>query len=528
MHRRRLLGLLGTGGAGIAAGIAARPGRTTPLALAADEPLPDAPTFVPPVDTADLEAHVARRLTFGATPEVLAAVRELGWEAWVEAQLHPEELPTDPDLEAALAGLETLQLTPAELVARFAADRRRRRDAEAGGASREELRALREQEVRPGADLVVATVLRAVHAPAQLFELLVDHWSNHFSVHLATSPLVALGKSIEDRDVIRAGALGTFADLLVADAQSPAMLAYLDQATSRSDGGRRPNENYAREVLELHTLGVDGGYDEDDVLAMAHVLAGWTIDRRRGAFTFNGRLHEPGPRTVAGFTTAGRRSADEGEAVLRHLAAQPATARNVVTRLARRFVADRPSATLVDDVAATYLANGTALRPTLAHLLTHEEFAAAAGRKLKRPLELLASSLRGLGWPVPDLTDPRARRALGGLHRQLEGLGQVPFHWPAPNGYPDVAGAWRTTGALLARWNLAQALTGAWGHGLPLAHGAALDGERGPDDVEAIAARLHPDGAVGPADLALVAGAADGDPRLAAALLLDARPFQYR
>ena len=279
---------------------------------------------------------------------------------------------------------------------------------------------------------------------------------------------------------IRSHALGNFRDLLGAVAKSPAMLFYLDNAQSgvepgrptlasspavggRARAGRRPpaqmlpvgprrrpglNENYARELLELHTVGVDGGYTQQDVINVARALTGWSIDNPRtgGRFVFRPDIHDAGLKTILGVTLAPGRGIEDGEQTLDILARHPATARFIATKLARRFVADTPPASLVDRAAATFTRTEGDIREVVRTIVTSPEFFSqdAYRSKLKTPFELLTSTLRALN----ALPDPTPRTA-----QVVRQLGQPIFGKETPNGYPDVADAWLNTGSILNRIN---------------------------------------------------------------------------
>jgi uncharacterized protein (DUF1800 family) len=277
---------------------------------------------------------------------------------------------------------------------------------------------------------------------------MVEFWNDHFNIYLEDRQHHFL-KIVEDREVIRLRALGTFSDLLVANAQSPAMLLYLDNYISRAGA---INENYGRELLELHTVGVDGGYTEADVVATSQLLTGWTIDRPTGTFVFRSAFHDPSPVTIMGWTrpTTGT-YLSHGVQFLQWLAMRPATARFVSTKLARRFVSDNPDAGLVTAMTNAWLANGSAIQPVLRAMIGHPAFAAAAGTKYRRPSDYLPFILRALG---ADVTVPAASTDLGQFNNAFSPLHQIPFNWDAPNGFPDVEAPWLSAGSDLARWNL--------------------------------------------------------------------------
>jgi uncharacterized protein (DUF1800 family) len=336
---------------------------------------------------------------------------------------------------------------------------------------------LREREAL--AELGEQRMLRAVYSERQLNEVLVDFWFNHFNV-FAGKGADRIYMMEYERDVIRTRVLGKFRDLLGAVAESPAMLFYLDnwmsadpkmaEKASAARGRRtmprrrgleaiaqrRPtglNENYARELLELHTLGVDGGYTQKDVVEVARAFTGWTIQnpRRGGSFRFEPRMHDDGEKIVLGQRIAPGGGKKDGERVLDIVAAHPSTARFIATKLARRFVADDPPAALVDRAAARFRDTDGDLRETLRAILTSPEFFAPAARraKVKTPLEFVASAVRATGAEV-DTSLP--------LLRSLRDLGMPLYMCQPPTGYGDTAEDWVNTGALLNRMNFAVAL----------------------------------------------------------------------
>lgn len=373
-------------------------------------------------DTEDPQVHLFRRATYGLNGPGLVHLRTIGTAAWLDEQLDPARLDTSA-VDAKVAALPQVTMGYGDL------------------------RAAVQAQQDTTVQIRLATVIRQVESPAQLFERMVELWSDHLNAPIYDRRSGAL-KAFEDRTVIRPLALGRFADLLVASAKSPNMLRYLDNATNRRQG---PNENYARELLELHTVGV-GNFTEDDVAATARLLTGWTFNPEGGQFVFNGSVHDAGSLSILDWTRpAGGSGLADGEAFLVHLARHPATARTIATKLAQRFVTDQPPARLVDDLSAVYLANDTGITPVLRALFAHPGFDAAMGAKFRRPLDWFTSSVRATSGTIAPAIDQRAGR----LVRLVGGLGQLPFGWPAPNGFPDVEGAWLTSGGLLARWNLA-------------------------------------------------------------------------
>ncbi|MGE3404537.1 MAG: DUF1800 domain-containing protein [Vicinamibacterales bacterium] len=365
--------------------------------------------------------HVLSRLTFGPRPGELAAVERIGLDRWVAQQLQPQG--------------PVAALTPPP---RFDSQQEARRFA------REQLRAM-----------AAAKLQRAVSAERQLEELLVDLWFNHFNV-FGGKAQAGLHLPAYEWQAIRPHVVGRFRDLLGAVAKSPAMLIYLD---NRQSTVRGLNENYARELLELHTLGADGGYTQADVREVARVFTGWTLDRQTQAFRFAPRLHDTGTKQVLGERIAAAGMA-EGERILDRLASHPSTARTVAIRLARRFVADDPPPGLVDRAATTFRETGGNLHEVTRVVITSAEFTASAGMKVKTPLEFVASALRATGATF-DSVETAARPV-----RLLQQLGMPLYLCQPPTGYDDTAGAWLAAGGLVTRMNAAI----AFGHpefGLP-------------------------------------------------------------
>ena len=308
-------------------------------------------------------------------------------------------------------------------------------------------------------DLAEAKLLRAVYSDRQLQEVLADFWYNHFNVFIEKGADHFLVTAYE-RDAIRSHVLGKFEDLLRATAQSPAMLFYLDNWESvgaQSPAGKRQkrglNENYGRELLELHTLGVDGGYTQKDVTEVARCFTGWTIrqPQRVAEFEFNPRMHDQGEKTVLGVRIAAGGGMEDGFKVLHLLAHHPATAHFISRQLAMRFVADDPPASLVDRMAATFLKKDGDLRAVLETMFDSPEFWSrdAYRAKMKSPLEMVASSLRAVNADV-DFTF--------GLANQLNQLGEPLYRKNEPTGYSNSGQEWLNSAGLLARMNFSVAL----------------------------------------------------------------------
>jgi uncharacterized protein (DUF1800 family) len=417
--------------------------------------------------------HALRRLAYGPSPRDWDEVRRLGVAQWVALQLHPEQVP-DEALAARLEPLPTLHLSTEELIARYPPLRQQARELGVPLETREDRRELTMMlgadalPRRVATDLMAQKLIRAVDSRHQFQEVLVDFWFNHFNVSAEKGPVRWMVTSYE-RDALRPHVFGRFRELLGATARHPAMLFYLDNWTSVRDGfeprrrsGMAPafrknarglNENYARELLELHTLGVDGGYTQEDVREVARAFTGWSLNRPRvaPAFVFRDDAHDPGEKTVLGQALPAGGGVKDGERVLDMLARHPSTARFLATKLARKFVSDEPPAALVDRLAQVFLATDGDLRAVYTALFTSADFwsDAAWSTKTKTPLELVASSLRALG----GTTD-------GGLPlaRAVERMGEPLYRAPAPTGYPEHAAPWVNAGALVGRLNFALAL----------------------------------------------------------------------
>jgi len=417
---------------------------------------PAAPPALPPSTLTETQQalHVLSRLGYGPRPADLERVRQVGLAAWIDDQLHPERL-DDRVAEARVAALRVPALSPRALMEAFPPPNPERRQ---GMAMRPE-----QSPQRMIGELQQARVLRAVYGERQLLEVMVDFWFNHFNVFAGKGPVRYYLPAYE-RDAIRPHALGRFRDLLGAVARHPAMLFYLDAWLSVAPetrlGAQRAglNENYARELLELHTLGVDGGYTQADIVEVARAFTGWTIDHPRpghprsgGGFVFDPRAHDRGPKTILGHTFPAGGGPEEGERVLDIVARHPSTARFVATKLARRLVADDPPAALVERAAAVFHETDGDIRAVVRAIVRSPEFFAAAAyrAKVKTPLQFTVSAIRALGAET-DAGQP--------LQRTVGLMGEPLYAAQPPTGYPDRAEAWANPGGLLARLNFVQAL----------------------------------------------------------------------
>jgi uncharacterized protein (DUF1800 family) len=331
-------------------------------------------------------------------------------------------------------------------------------------------------------DLSEAKLMRAVYSNRQLEEVLTDFWYNHFNVFLDKGADRYMVTSYE-RDVIRPHVLGRFKDLLVATAQSPAMLFYLDNWQSRGvdpkAGGRNRqglNENYGRELMELHTLGVDGGYTQKDVTEVARCFTGWTIrePRQGGGFEFNERIHDRGEKHVLGVTIPAGGGMSDGLKVLDILARNPATAHFISKSLAIRFVSDNPPEELIQKMAATFEKTDGDLREVMLTMLRAPEFWDEANfrSKIKSPFEMVASAVRAVNGDV-DFAQ--------GLMNQLNQLGEPLYRKLEPTGYSNAGADWANSASLLARMNFGMALARGRIQGVkvdPAQFGIAVDASR--------------------------------------------------
>jgi uncharacterized protein (DUF1800 family) len=423
-----------------------------------------------PSDRAAVE-HALNRLAYGPRAGEVDRVQRAGLAAWIDQQLDPQRI----DDSALAALLPPLPERPADVTEQRAARQ----------FSRQQVQALAAQKV-----------IRAAYSERQLEEILADFWFNHFNV-FAGKGRTAMYLVDYEREAIRPHVWGSFRELLGATAQSPAMLFYLDNwlsadpaaadraaemaeqrrarrggAGARQGGAGAPpgapprpaaqaarrrglNENYARELLELHTLGVDGGYTQQDIIEVARAFTGWTIaNPLDGDFRFTPALHDRGAKTVLGQTLPAGGGIEDGERVLDIVAAHPSTARHIATKLARRFVSDDPPEALIARVAARFTATTGDLRETVRAVVTSPEFFAAEhrGAKTKTPLEFVVSAVRTTG---RQLREPRQ------MVNALQQLGMMPFMSQPPTGYDDEAETWISAGALVTRMNIAQQLAGA-------------------------------------------------------------------
>lgn len=472
-------------------------------------------------------AHLLDRLSFGPRPgqvDALARGGDAALEAWLKAQLHPAP---EPPLDAWIAkAYPTQGMSLAEIQAAFP---RPTALAKAEGLKpddpeyKDKLKALVPFDKRPGRieeEQADQKLVRAIESRDQLQEVLADFWFNHFNVDQ--------GKGLDrwfvpsyERDAIRPHVFGKFRDLLGAVAWHPAMLFYLDNWLSVKDGFEPPrarlgakanaksaglNENYGRELMELHTLGVDGGYTQKDVTEVARCFTGWSIQRPQedAQAVFRPRAHDDGTKTVLGLAIrAGGQ--EDGEQILDLLASSPTTARHLSYLLCRRFISDTPPPSAVDRVATAYLKTNGDLRAVYTALFTSPEFwsKASLGAKVKTPFEFVVSSVRALDGHVDDPLP---------LARTVARMGEPLYRCQPPTGYKDTSDAWVSTGALVERLRFGIALAKRQVPGVSwpdLPPNASTDPAT---VIAAFAPRLVPSGLSSGTSVALIK-AADATPR---------------
>ena len=387
--------------------------------------------------------HLLNRMTFGPRPGDVELVQKIGIDKYLDQQLHPEKI-RDPGMDDRLESLPSLQMSIAEIYTYYP----QRKQAAApnmapfavseGEPPRKLLEELQSQKI-----------IRAVHSERQLQEVMTDFWFNHFNIFWGKGADRWLTTDFE-MNAIRPNAMGKFKDLLMATAKSPAMLFYLDNFQSTSLRGI--NENYARELMELHTMGVDGGYTQKDVQEVARAFTGWSIEGPRisGKFMFRPRAHDVGEKVVLGHRiNAG--GIKDGEMVIDILANHPSTAHFIAAKLVTRFVSDNPPESLVSRVAAVYRTTDGDIREMLRTIFTSPEFysSEAMNSKMKSPFELAVSAIRALN----GTTD--GSRMLAQI---IARMGQPLYQYQPPTGFPDRASEWTSNGSIVERLNFAVAL----------------------------------------------------------------------
>jgi len=412
------------------------------------------------LNTQEQVLHVLNRLAYGPRPGDVAAVEKIGIQRYIDEQLHPERIALPGDLQNRLNGLNTYQLNLSQLYGQYGPP-----SFPPNSASQEEKNAARRRagdEITPQSHL--ARLWLATESPRQLQEVMTEFWFNHFNI-FEGKEWVRYWAADYEKNVIRPNALGNFRQLLGAVAHHPAMLYYLDNWLSSGIGtpGARGrfkglNENYARELMELHTLGVNGGYSQADVIALARILSGWTIDIRdmkegsdSANFIFNARRHDNGVKQFLGRTMpAGGQQ--EGERALDLLAQQPATAHFIATKLVEYFVSDQADPALVNQLAKGFLSSNGDIKTVLQSLFNSQQFWARKNyqSQFKTPYQYVISSLRASATPVVN------GKPVSGVLNQL---GMPLYGWLTPEGYKFSQEAWLNPDALLRRINFVNGLS---------------------------------------------------------------------
>jgi uncharacterized protein (DUF1800 family) len=432
------------------------------LALPDNPSLPLKPNAAPP----SAEVIVMNRLAFGPRPDYAAEISGAGGlTGYIDQQLNPAAIvDTECDTRLAALNFQTLNLSLTQLWNNYYRN------------TSYPIYNIPFWEVRN------AAFIRAVYSKRQLLEVLADFWHNHFNVQATQSPIRSVFAHY-DRDVIRANALGNFRTLLEAMAQSTAMLYYLDNVYSEDSG---PNENFARELFELHTLSAEfyhpeytidnvpadfytnnTGYIDEDVYEAARAFTGWSIANgdsqsgglNDGSFMTKSNWHDRFTKHVLGHTIPSNQEAlIDGQSALDRIAAHPATATNIAKKLCRRLISDNPPPTVVDAATATFLANTAApdqLKQVVRTILTSSEFQSTWGQKVKRPFEHVIATLRAVSVPnsIIQPINTFTSSYYDPIYSAFNPIGQPLFEWAPPTGYPDQAGYWLNSNGLLKRWN---------------------------------------------------------------------------
>ena len=430
-------------------------------------PMPTRPLALP-----EAELKLVRRVTNGVTPADLAEVQGMGYNAYLGAQLQPAQL-DDTVCNDRLVVYTALSQPPQLLYTLDSTTVQR--------------------------ELIEATIVRAIYSRRQLFERVVEFWNDHFNTNINT---VGILRVLYDRDTIRPNALGSFGELLRATAGAPAMLVYLNNAQSTRTA---PNQNYARELMELHTLGVDGGYTQQDVIEVARCFTGWryngnTGDARAGTFLYDSTRHDNNSKLVLGNTIPSGGGMNDGILVLRILAEHPGTAAFVSTKLLRWLLRYDPQPALVREVANAFSRTNGNIPSVIERILAYDNVRWAPVL-FKRPFTYVVSALRVMNANVSTASTLRGT--------YINGMGQGPFNWLAPNGYPHTLEYWG--GLPLPRWNFAfnlanGSISGAAVDAAAIMAGATtaadianridqlvFSGEMPDDDKAALVAYLQPD-----------------------------------
>ena len=417
---------------GALAAAAVLPKRAAAQAVRRRRVVPDAPTSEPLAGIQPNEmvgafaewdsngTRLVRRLTLGITPAEVQRVNSMGYQGYLNYQLNSSRI-DDTTIENVIAAKWPLMSQSSDTL--FSAD---------AGQVQSQLRE--------------STLFRSAFSQRQLHQRMAEFWSDHFNQDIDKVGYLLVA---DQRDVVRKNALGKFSDLLKASAHSASMMVYLDQNASRNTA---PNQNYAREIMELHTLGVDGGYSQNDVAELSRVLTGWTV-QGRGIFVFRPELHDWGSKTVMGVTipagspSLGADGIKEGEQMLDFLVSHPSTARFIATKMLKWLLTPSPSETQIAAVASAYRATNGDIKAMVRAIL-NETWLPASPMKLKRPFHYLVSAMRSTNANVTTAT---------ALSNSLTNLGQQLYAWDTPDGYPDKIEYW--AGNILPRWSFATTMS---------------------------------------------------------------------
>jgi uncharacterized protein (DUF1800 family) len=409
--------------------------------------------------------HVLNRLSMGISPGDIEQVQKIGVDKYIQQQLDPNSIPESPILAKKLSKLDTIELSPLEIFQRYnyslpildiqgPVDKKAQRQQQ-----------IKQQQYQSQQSIIVknqaidAKIWKSIYSNRQLNEVMVDFWYNHFNVYAEKGISSRLLVGTYERQAIRPYVLGNFRDLLGATARHPAMLYYLDNWQSRNVKPNKKgkiqglNENYARELMELHTLGVDGGYQQDDVIALAKILTGWSFKQPSAkepdgySFKFNTNYHDFSDKIFLGKTIIGS-GIGEGEQALDLLARHPSTARQISFELAQYFVSDKPSKSLIDKLSKRFIATDGDIKLVLNTLFNSPEFwdAKYYGTKFKTPYQYAISSVRSTGVDINNINP---------LHDLLRQLDMPIYHCPSPNGYDNTQDAWLNPDGMYRRINYA-------------------------------------------------------------------------
>lgn len=405
--------------------------------------------------------HILERLSFGITSEQIHQVKAEGIEVYIQSQLNPQLIAESPLLDDHLIKLDSIQQQPIELDQQLVAKRQRIRKSNLSLQQKQQVeREIRELNTKARHEAMDTHLARLIYSNRQLQEVMVDFWFNHFNVFAAKGSVNFWVRDYENE--IRHHALGNFRDLLDMTASHPAMLIYLDNQLNtapNSPGARGQyrglNENYARELMELHTLGVEGGYTQDDVIALARIFTGWTLDHQgkqgnEKGFYFNNNRHDQGEKIFLGHKITAN-GMEEGQEALDILASHPATAHFISYKLAQYFVADQPPSSLVDSLAKTFLDSKGNIKVVLDTLIHSPEFNSPEYylQKFKTPLQYIASLVR-----MGEIQQPNFKRIRG----MLSQLSMPVYMCIPPTGYKNTQEAWVNPQAILQRIGLATAI----------------------------------------------------------------------